>query len=136
MRGHHSRRGVAACGLQQSADRELPKCLLRFGGMSLLETTPAFCSQKRAFMRVVLALGFRHGSGRDRTRIGLRWQPRPEIVLNPRFELGQRASPFTRWADAMTARRRCTADGIGRRAVRRAASRRHWLGEIGRSIEC
>jgi choline kinase len=49
---------------------------------------------------VVLALGYRHErveAELDR----LAWQPRPEIVLNPRFELGSMLTVHTA-ADAMT----------------------------------
>ncbi|HEY3654902.1 MAG TPA: phosphocholine cytidylyltransferase family protein [Steroidobacteraceae bacterium] len=85
--------------LQQSADRELPKCLLRFGGMSLLERHLRLLAEAGVH-EVVLALGFRHDlveTELDR----LRWQPRPEIVLNPRFELGSVLTVHT-VADAMT----------------------------------
>jgi choline kinase len=72
--------------LQQPADQELPKCLLRFGGMSLLERHLRLLAEV-GVEEVVLALGFRHdlvAAELDR----LRWRPRPEIVLNSRFELG------------------------------------------------
>jgi choline kinase len=72
--------------LLQPEDRQLPKCLLRFHGMSLLERHLRML-RGAAVEEVVLALGFRHElveSELDR----LAWRPRPEIVLNGRFELG------------------------------------------------
>ncbi len=72
--------------LQQADERQLPKCLLQFGGMSLLERHLRILSSA-GVDDIVLALGFRHErveAELDR----LHWQPRPEIVLNPQFELG------------------------------------------------
>jgi choline kinase len=72
--------------LQQSEEQQLPKCLLQFGGMSLLERHLRLL-KNAGVDDVVLALGFRHelvAAELDR----LAWQPRPEIVLNTRFELG------------------------------------------------
>jgi choline kinase len=72
--------------LQQADDRQLPKCLLQFGGMSLLERHLRLLRQA-GVEEVVLALGYRHErvvAELDR----LNWLPRPGIVLNPRFELG------------------------------------------------
>ena len=72
--------------LQQADGRQLPKCLLQFGGMSLLERHLRVLKSV-GVDDVVLALGYRHElieAELDR----LRWQPRPGIVLNPRFELG------------------------------------------------
>jgi choline kinase len=72
--------------LQQSDDRQLPKCLLQFGGMSLLERHLRML-KNAGVSEVVLALGYRHErveAELDR----LKWQPRPQIVLNSRFELG------------------------------------------------
>lgn len=72
--------------LEQRAEQEFPKCLLRFGGMSLLERHLRLL-RSLDVDDVVLALGFRHDlieTELDR----LDWLPRPEIVLNPRFELG------------------------------------------------
>jgi len=72
--------------LQLPEDLQLPKCLLRFDGMSLLERH--LCMLKNAGIdEIVLALGFRHeivAAELDR----LRWRPRPQIVLNERFDLG------------------------------------------------
>jgi choline kinase len=72
--------------LQQADQRQLPKCLLQFGGMSLLERHLRLL-KSAGVDEVVLALGFRHE--RVEAEIDrLNWQPRPEIVLNPQFELG------------------------------------------------
>jgi choline kinase len=64
----------------------LPKCLLRFGGMSLLERHLRML-KNAGVEDVVLVLGFRHelvAAELER----LDWKPRPEIVLNMEFELG------------------------------------------------
>jgi choline kinase len=72
--------------LQQPEDLQIPKCLLKFDGMTLLERH--LCMLRNAGIEdIVLALGFRHelvGAELDR----LDWRPRPQIVLNPGFELG------------------------------------------------
>jgi len=85
--------------LQQADERQMPKCLLQFGGMSLLERHLRIL-KAAGVEDIVLALGFRHGrveAELDR----LHWLPRPEIVLNPRFELGSVLTVHTT-ADAMT----------------------------------
>ena len=72
--------------LQQADDRQMPKCLLQFGGMSLLERHLRML-KNAGVDEVVLALGYRH----DRVEAELdrlQWQPRPEIVVNSQFELG------------------------------------------------
>ncbi len=72
--------------LKQTADDQVPKCLLRFGGMTLLERHLRLL-KAAGVDQVVLALGWRHElveAELDR----LEWLPRPEIVLNPRYELG------------------------------------------------
>ncbi len=77
----------------------LTKCLLQFGGMSLLERHLRML-KSAGVEDVVLALGFRHErveAELDR----LHWRPRPEIVLNPQFELGSVLTVHTA-ADAMT----------------------------------
>jgi choline kinase len=85
--------------LKESEEAQLPKCLLRFGGMSLLERHLRLLKNV-GVDDVVLALGFRHDLVEaEITR--LRWQPRPEIVLNPRFDLGSVLTVHT-VADAMT----------------------------------
>jgi choline kinase len=85
--------------LQQADDRQLPKCLLQFGGMSLLERHLRML-KNAGVDDIVLALGYRHErveAELDR----LRWQPRPEIVLNSRYELGSVLTVHT-VADALT----------------------------------
>ncbi len=72
--------------MQQPQDAELPKCLLRFGGRSLLERHLQLL-RGAGVEEVVLALGFSHQQV-EAELDSLRWQPRPEIVLNPGFELG------------------------------------------------
>jgi choline kinase len=72
--------------LQQNDTWQLPKCLLQFGGLSLLERHLRLL-RNAGVEDVVLALGYRHAlvaAELDR----LRWQPRPQIVLNPQFDLG------------------------------------------------
>lgn len=72
--------------LGQAADQQRPKCLMQFGGRSLLERH-LHLLRKAGVEEVVLALGFRHELVEaELDRLG--WQPRPEIVLNARFELG------------------------------------------------
>lgn len=85
--------------LQLSEEQQLPKCLLRFDGMSLLERH-LHMLRNAGIDEVVLALGFRHeliAAELDR----LHWQPRPEVVLNGRFELGSVLTVHT-VAEAMT----------------------------------
>jgi choline kinase len=72
--------------LQLPEDGQVPKCLLRFGGMTLLERHLRIL-KSAGIGEVVLALGFRHElveAELDR----LDWALRPEIVLNLNFELG------------------------------------------------
>jgi choline kinase len=85
--------------LRQSDDQKPPKCLLQFGGMSLLERHLRLL-REAGIDEIVLALGWEHGlveAGLD--RIG--WRPRPQIVLNPRFDLGSLLTVHT-VAEAMT----------------------------------
>ena len=85
--------------LQQADGRQLPKCLLQFGGMSLLERHLRLL-RSVGVDDIVLALGYRHElveAELDR----LRWKPRPGIVLNPQFELGSVLTVHTA-AGAMT----------------------------------
>jgi choline kinase len=91
--------------LQQADERQFPKCLLQFGGMSLLERHLRML-RNAGIEDVVLALGFRH----DRVEAELdrvNWRPRPEIVVNPRFDLGSVltvdtiAAPLTRGGDVL-----------------------------------
>jgi choline kinase len=91
--------------LQQADDRQMPKCLLQFGGMSLLERHLRIL-KNTGVDEIVLALGYRHERVEAELE-RLRWQPRPEIVLNPRFELGSvltvhtAAEPMTRGGDVL-----------------------------------
>ena len=85
--------------LQQSSDQQLPKCLLPFAGMTLLERHLRLLKEV-GVEEVVLALGFRHdlvAAELDR----LHWRPRPQIVLNMSYELGSVLTVHT-VADAMT----------------------------------
>ncbi|MDP9082787.1 MAG: phosphocholine cytidylyltransferase family protein [Pseudomonadota bacterium] len=91
--------------LQQAEDKQSPKCLLQFGGMSLMERHLRML-RAAGVGDIVLALGFRHDlveAELDR----LHWQPRPQVVLNPRFELGSvltvhcAAEPMTRGGDIL-----------------------------------
>jgi len=85
--------------LVQPQDRQMPKCLLRFDGMTLLERHLRML-RSAAVEEIVLALGFRHELVETELQ-RLAWQPRPEIVLNTRFELGSVLTVHT-VADAMT----------------------------------
>jgi choline kinase len=85
--------------LQQPEDSQEPKCLLRFDGMTLLERHLRML-KSAGVEDIVLALGFRHelvAAELDR----MAWQPRPQIVLNMRFELGSVLTVHT-VAEALT----------------------------------
>jgi choline kinase len=85
--------------LKQADDEQLPKCLLRFDGMTLLERHLRLL-KSAGVEEVVLALGWRHelvSAELER----LDWRPRPQIVLNPRYELGSVLTVHTA-AEAMT----------------------------------
>jgi choline kinase len=72
--------------LQHNDTWHLPKCLLQFGGLSLLERHLRLL-HNAGVEDIVLALGYRHQlveAELDRVR----WQPRPHIVINPQYELG------------------------------------------------
>lgn len=85
--------------LQLPEDRQLPKCLLRFGGMTLLERHLRML-KNMGITEVVLALGFRHELvAAELERMA--WMPRPQIVLNMNFELGSVLTVHT-IADALT----------------------------------
>jgi len=75
--------------LQQADDRQMPKCLLQFGGMSLLERHLRML-KNAGVDEVVLALGYRH----ERVEAEL-------DVLNPHFELGSVLTVHT-VAEALT----------------------------------
>lgn len=85
--------------LQQSAGQQHPKCLLPFGGMTLLERHLRLLKEV-GVDDVVLALGFRHDMVEaELDRLG--WRPRPDIVLNMDYELGSMLTVHT-VAAAMT----------------------------------
>ncbi len=72
--------------LQQPEHLQIPKCLLRFGGKTLLERH-LHALRDCGVSEVVLALGFKRElieAEIDRMRV----TPLPEIVINPDFELG------------------------------------------------
>jgi len=83
--------------LQYPPDRQLPKCLLRFGGVSLLERH--LRSLKKAGVEeIVLAVGFR----RELIEAELeRLEWRPQVVTNERYNLGSMLTVHT-VADAVT----------------------------------
>jgi choline kinase len=85
--------------LQQNEGEEMPKCLLRFGDMTLLERHLTML-RNAGVEEVVLALGFHHEQV-EAAVSQLDWQPRPEIVLNARFDLGSVLTVYT-VIDAMT----------------------------------
>src|SRR5476649_171983 len=85
--------------LQLPEDGQVPKCLLRFDGMTLLERHLRML-KSAGVEDVVLALGFRHELV-EAELARLDWKPRPEIVLNMAFELGSVLTVHT-VADAMT----------------------------------
>jgi choline kinase len=85
--------------LQQPEDQQLPKCLLKFGGKSLLERH-LLLLRRAGVNEIVLGVGFRHALI-EAELDHLNWQPRPEIVLNDQFDLGSVLTVHT-VADAMT----------------------------------
>ncbi len=85
--------------LQQAVDQQMPKALLRFDGLTLLERHLRLL-RNAGVHEVVLALGWRHELVEAELE-RLRWQPAPEIVLNDRFELGSVLTVHT-VAEAMT----------------------------------
>jgi choline kinase len=72
--------------LKQPLDTEVPKCLLQFGGRTMLERHLQLL-KNAGVEEVVLALGYLYESVEAHLK-SLRGYPRPQIVLNPRFELG------------------------------------------------
>jgi choline kinase len=85
--------------LQQPENEQIPKCLLTFGGMSLLERH-LHLLKSVGVEEVVVAVGYRRElveAELDR----LAWMPRPETVVNERFELGSVLTVHAA-ADAMT----------------------------------
>jgi choline kinase len=72
--------------LGQSGDRPMPKCLLQFGGHTLLERHLRLLRQA-GVEEVVIAVGYAPQQiEAELTR--LHWQPRPKLVLNERYILG------------------------------------------------
>lgn len=85
--------------LQLPPEEQYPKCLLRFDGVTLLERHLR-ALRSAGVTEVVLALGFEPRQVQaELARIG--WQPAPEIVLNPRYDLGSVLTVHTA-ADALT----------------------------------
>ena len=85
--------------LRQSDDHHPPKCLLRFGGMTLIERHLRLL-RNAGIGEIVLALGWHHEEVEAELE-RIRWRPRPLIVLNPRFELGSMLTVHA-VAEAMT----------------------------------
>ena len=69
---------------------ERPKCLLAFGGKSLLERH-VDCLRRVGVTEIVLAVGYRAEDVQTELD-ALRLEPRPETVTNPRFERGSAVS--------------------------------------------
>lgn len=84
--------------LQLPEDSQLPKCLLRFDGMTLLERHLRML-KSAGVEEIVLAVGFRHELV-EAELSRLRWKPAPQIVLNMQFELGSVLTVHTA-ADAL-----------------------------------
>jgi choline kinase len=91
--------------LKQAEGREFPKCLLEFGGKTLLARHLELLGRS-GVREIVLALGFRRELiERELDRLGV--LPRPEIVVNPDYELGSvltvhtAAAPLTRGGDVL-----------------------------------
>jgi choline kinase len=91
--------------LQQPEHQQIPKCLLRFGGKTLLERH-LLALGACGVSEVVLALGFKCElieAAVDAMRVG----PPPEIVINPAFDLGSvltvhtAAEPLGRGGDVL-----------------------------------
>jgi choline kinase len=72
--------------LQQPEHQQIPKCLLRFGGKTLLERH-LLALGACGVAEVVLALGFKRELIEAEVD-GMRVRPPPEIVINPAFDLG------------------------------------------------
>jgi choline kinase len=90
---------AAGRGQRLKQSEELPKCLLRFAGTTLLERHLRML-KNAGVQEIVLALGFLHArveAELDR----LNWQPRPQIIINERYELGSVLTVHT-VAEALT----------------------------------
>jgi choline kinase len=85
--------------LQQQGNQQSPKCLLRFAERSLLERH-LLLLRAAGVTEIVLALGFLHQLVEAEIE-RLNWQPRPRIVINPKFELGSMLTVHC-VADSMT----------------------------------
>jgi choline kinase len=85
--------------LQLPEDSQLPKCLLRFDGMTLLERHLRML-KSAGVEEVAIAVGFRHELV-EAELARLNWEPRPELVINMQFELGSVLTVHT-LAHAMT----------------------------------
>jgi choline kinase len=72
--------------LQQPEHQQIPKCLLRFGGKTLLERH-VLALGACGVSEIVLALGFKRELIEAEVD-GMRVGPPPEIVINPAFDLG------------------------------------------------
>src|ERR1700760_1212629 len=85
--------------LQQTEEQQMPKCLLAFDGHTLLERHLRLL-KAAGVEDIVLAPGFRHEMVEAHID-SLRWSPRPQVVLNERFELGSVLTVHT-VSEAMT----------------------------------
>jgi choline kinase len=85
--------------LQQAEAQQVPKCLLEFGGASLLERHLRLL-RAAGVEDIVLAVGF-HPELIEAELERLNWRPRPKLLLNDRFELGSVLTVHT-VAHAMT----------------------------------
>lgn len=72
--------------LTQSGDTPPPKCLLRFGGHSLLERHLRLL-RRAGIEEVVIAVGYESRQIEAELE-RLDWQPRPKLVQNQRYTLG------------------------------------------------
>jgi choline kinase len=85
--------------LQQPEDAQVPKCLLRFGGMSLLERH-LHLLKSVGVEEVVVAVGYRRELV-EAELDSLAWMPRPETIINEHFELGSVLTVYAA-SDALT----------------------------------
>jgi choline kinase len=85
--------------LQQPAQQQFPKCLLRFEGITLLERHLRVL-KALGVTEIVLALGFQPEQV-EAELARLHWQPTPQIVHNHRYDLGSVLTVHT-VADALT----------------------------------
>jgi choline kinase len=97
---------AAGLGLRlQQPEPQLPKCLLQFGGVSLLERHLRLL-ERAGIGEVVLVLGFNHQMVESQLR-GCSTRLRPQVVVNARYELGSvlsldsAAAALTRGGDVL-----------------------------------